>query len=199
MKHVALYARVSTGNQSTGLESQVRALRAYCESNGIKNYVVYSDEGISGAKENRPQLDRLMHAVTASEITSVVVFSFSRFARSTKHLLAALEVFNQNEVSFVSLSESLDTHSAAGKMVFTVLAAVAELERELVRERVRSGLCNARAKGKILGRPKTATNLSLIKLLSDQQMPLRAIAKLVGCSPATVCRELKSIVSKRIT
>ena len=78
-----LYARVSTDNQSTGLESQVRALKLYCQHNEISEYEIFTDEGISGAKESRPALNRLMEAVEAGEVTQVIVFSFSRFARST--------------------------------------------------------------------------------------------------------------------
>jgi DNA invertase Pin-like site-specific DNA recombinase len=195
-RHVALYARVSTQNQTNGLESQERALKTYCETYRIEKFKLYTDEGISGAKANRPQLDQLMTDVKLGHVSAVIVFSFSRFARSTKHLLSALEIFNQMKVAFVSLSEALDTTTASGKMVFTVLAAVAELERELVRERVKNGLNNARAKGKRLGRPKQQFNTELITHLSDQNMSVRKIAKLAGCSAATVCRELKLIVSK---
>jgi len=198
MKYVALYARVSTQNQSTGLEAQIRALNAYCRDHGIEQFQVFQDEGISGAKERRPGLDSLMNAVTKGEVRTVIVYSFSRFARSTKHLLSALETFNQREITFISLSEALDTTTAAGKMVFTVLAAVAELERELVRERVRNGLSNAKAKGKVLGRPKQIKNLELIKHLANQNLSIREISKLVHCSPASVCREIKGTVSKSV-
>lgn len=112
-KRVACYARVSTADQSTGLESQVRVLKHYCESNSISNTEFFTDEGISGTKASRPALDRLMIAVEAGEISSVVVYSFSRFARSTTHLLQALQVFKKKGVNFVSLTEKIDTNSAA--------------------------------------------------------------------------------------
>ena len=197
-RHVALYARVSTGNQTTGLESQVRALNSHCETNNIKSFNLYSDEGISGAKASRPQLDQLVAAVNRGEVLTVVVYSFSRFARSTKHLLSALELFNSKGVGFVSLSEKIDTSTITGRFVFSILASVSELERELIRERVVNGLVNARAKGKTLGRPKRIINTALIRHLNLENMSIREIAKLVECSPATVCRELKNPVSKTV-
>src|SRR5687768_10885995 len=99
-KHVALYCRTSTNLQATGLEAQILALKKYCESHGITNFVVYSDEGVSGTKANRPALDRLMNSINEGSVTSVVVYSFSRFARSVKHLLEGLELFERNNVSF---------------------------------------------------------------------------------------------------
>lgn len=198
MNHVALYARTSTQNQVTGLESQIRALEAYCASNQITDFVIYKDEGVSGSKAHRPGLDKMMTAINQEQISSVIVFSFSRFARSTKHLLTALEVFNSKSIGFVSLSEKIDTATTTGKFVFSILASVAELERTLIQERVRNGLVNARAKGKTLGRPKQAINLDLIKHLHQQNMPHREIAKLAGCSQSTVSREIRIFESKTV-
>ncbi len=103
-KKVCLYARVSTDQQATGLESQVRALKIYCEHNGITEFEIYTDENISGAKESRPSLNRLMADVEADQVSQVVCFSFSRFARSTTHLLKGLQKFKDKGVLFVSLS-----------------------------------------------------------------------------------------------
>ena len=95
-KKVCLYARVSTDQQATGLESQVRALKIYCEHNGITEFEIFNDENISGAKESRPSLNRLMAAVEDDQVSQVVCFSFSRFARSTTHLLKGLQKFKDN-------------------------------------------------------------------------------------------------------
>src|SRR5580693_1617196 len=114
MKKTALYARVSTMDQTTGLESQVRVLKSYCEQNQLEHIEFFTDEGISGTKASRPSLDRLMAAVENDEISSVVVYSFSRFARSTTHLLNALQTFKRKGVHFVSLTEKIDTNSAVG-------------------------------------------------------------------------------------
>ncbi len=119
-KRVGCYARVSTADQSTGLESQVRVLKAYCEQNGIEAAEFFTDEGISGTKSSRPALDRLMAAVENDEISSVVVYSFSRFARSTTHLLQALQIFKKKGVHFVSLTEKIDTNSAVGVAIFSL-------------------------------------------------------------------------------
>src|SRR5271166_650012 len=94
-KRVACYARVSTSDQKNGLESQVRALKEYCEHNKIVDFELFADENVSGAKVSRPSLDRMMEAVRKGEISSVIVWSFSRFARSTTHLLSALEEMKQ--------------------------------------------------------------------------------------------------------
>jgi DNA invertase Pin-like site-specific DNA recombinase len=193
-KHVALYLRVSTQMQQTGLEAQERALLQYCKLNGIENYQLYSDEGISGAKASRPGLDSLMKAVASGEVSSVAVYSFSRFARSTSHLLSALEKFDRAKVTFVSLSEKMDTSSPTGKAIFTIIAAISQLERELISERVKNGLVNARAKGKRIGAPKIHKSTDLIHHLRHQDHSLREIAKLVGCSTATVQRNLKKCI-----
>lgn len=191
-KKIALYARVSTLSQSAGLEAQVEALKQYCQKSGIVNFQVYCDEGISGAKASRPSLDSMMEAARNGEISQVVVYSFSRFARSTKHLLLALEEFDQLGVQFVSLSEALNTNTPIGKTVFSILASISELEREMIRERVRNGLQNAVRKGRRLGRTKTR-NSNLIRELARQSYSQREIAKLVGCSKTTVQRELRTM------
>jgi len=127
-RRVACYARVSITDQATGLESQVRVLKQYCEQNGIQNVEFFADEGISGTKASRPALDRMMAAVEAEEISSVVVYSFSRLARSTTHLLNALQVFKRKNVHFVSLTEKIDTNSAVGIAIFSILASISQLE-----------------------------------------------------------------------
>src|SRR5262244_206331 len=151
---VAIYARVSTANNGQDPTMQTRELREYCERRGWNVTGEYVDLGISGTKEKRPELDRLMAEAHKRRFDVVAVWKFDRFARSVSHLLRALDTFRVLGIEFVSLSESLDTATPAGRMVFTVLGAVAELERSLIAERVRAGLRNARAKGKKLGRPR---------------------------------------------
>jgi len=144
----AIYARVSTVASGHSPEMQLRELREYCERRGWTVAGEYVDVGISGAKDKRPQLDRMMGDAHKRRFDGVAVWKFDRFARSVSHLLRALDTFRVLGIEFVSLSESLDTTTPAGRMVFTVLGAVAELERSLIAERVRAGLRNARAKGK---------------------------------------------------
>src|SRR6195256_1327611 len=144
---------------------QTRELREYAERRGWTVAGEYVDIGISGPKEKRPELDRLMTDAHRRRFDAVVVWKFDRFARSVSHLLRALETFKVQGIEFVSFSEQLDTSTPAGKLVFTVLGAVAELERSLTVERVKAGLRNARAKGKTLGRPRVAVDVVRITAL----------------------------------
>jgi len=191
MKYVALYLRTSTQKQSKGLESQKRALLDYCHSKGIKNIRIYSDEGVSGSKASRPGLDLLMQDVLNFELETIIVYSFSRFARSTKHLITALETFKEKGVSFISITEQVDTSSAIGNAFFTIIGAISQLERELISERVKNGLKNAKEKGKVLGRKKSC-NRDLVIELAKRGMSYRRISKLAGCSLSSVSRILNS-------
>jgi len=150
----AIYARVSTLNGNQDPSMQTRELKEYCERRGWCVHDTYVDNGFSGKKDSRPQLNRMMHDAHERRFEVVVVWRFDRFARSVSHLLRALETFNALGIQFVSLSEQVDTSTPTGKMVFTVLGAVAELESNLIVERVRAGLRHARAKGKRLGRTR---------------------------------------------
>jgi DNA invertase Pin-like site-specific DNA recombinase len=192
MNKVALYARVSTDQQTTGLESQVRILKDYCTRNDIQNYEIFMDEGISGTKSSRPALDRMIAAVNAGEVTSVIVYSFSRFARSTTHLLNALQVFKSKNVSFVSITEKIDTSTPVGIAVFSILAAISQLERDLIAERVKAGLANARAKGRLIGRKKQRDS-DLIRKLLKAGMTFRQIAVIAKCSHGSVWAEKQAM------
>lgn len=165
----AIYARVSTNEQSSSM--QLRELREYCKRRGWGVAEEFVDEGISGGKEGRPALDKLMADAHKRKFDAVVVWKFDRFARSVSHLLRALETFNSLGIAFVSLSESIDTSTPAGKMVFTVLGAVAELERSLIGERVRAGLRNAKARGVRLGQQplRTFTTSEARQLRGDRR------------------------------
>jgi DNA invertase Pin-like site-specific DNA recombinase len=188
MKKVALYARVSTSDQHSGLESQIRSLREHCDKNGITNYELFTDENISGAKVSRPSLDRMMALIKKGEFSTLIVYSFSRFARSTTHLLSALEEMKKSETEFISITEKIETSSPMGRCFFTVIAAIGQLERELIVERVKNGLRNAKLKGKQIGRKKTR-NSELIRSLLNTGMTLRATAKVAGCSHGSVSLE----------
>ncbi len=186
----ALYARVSTSHNGQDPRVQTRELKEYCERRGWKLAGEYVDTGISGAREKRPQLDRLMADAHRRRFDAVVVWKFDRFARSVSHLLRALETFKALGIEFVSLSEQVDTSTPTGKMVFTVLGAVAELERSLIAERVRAGLRNARAKGKRLGRPPLVLDRAQIARLRAQGRSIREIAAELGCSTGVVHKSL---------
>jgi DNA invertase Pin-like site-specific DNA recombinase len=143
---------------------QLRELHEYCQRRGWQIAGEYTDAGISGAKDSRPELNRLMSDAHRRHFDIVCVWKFDRFARSVSHLLRALETFKTLGIEFCSYSEQLDTSTPAGKMVFTVLGAVAELERSLIAERVRAGIRNAKAKGKKIGRPRTSAMVDQAKV-----------------------------------
>ena len=184
----AIYARVSTANSGQDPRVQTRELREYCERRGWKITGEYVDAGISGAREKRPQLDRLMADAHRRRFDAVVVWRFDRFARSVSHLLRALETFRALGIEFVSLSEQVDTSTPTGKLVFTVLGAGAELERSLIAERVRCGLRNARAKGKRLGRPKVVVDAAKVAALGQAGAAWVSIGARLGVSRGTARR-----------
>jgi DNA invertase Pin-like site-specific DNA recombinase len=184
----ALYARVSTVGHGQDPEMQLRELREYCQRRGWEPAGEFIDIGISGAKEKRVALDRLIAGAHRRRFDAVVVWKFDRFARSVSHLLRALDTFQSLGIEFVSLSEQMDTSTPTGKMVFTVLGAVAELERSLIAERVRAGLRNARAKGKRLGRPRKNLDGGRITALRAQGSGWRAIAKELRVGVGTLYR-----------
>src|SRR6516164_649677 len=169
---VSLYARVSTDKGQQDPQMQLRELREYCQRRGWEVAGEYVDY-MTGSKDRRPELDRLMADAHKRKFDVVAVWKFDRFARSVSHLLRALETFKALGIDFVSFSEQMDTSTPAGKMVFTVLGAVAELERSLIVERVRAGLRNARVKGKKLGRPSIAVDAARIARLRLQGLTVR--------------------------
>lgn len=195
-RRFALYARVSTADQKTGLEAQVRALRIFCEQNKITNYELFCDENISGTKASRPGLDRMMKSVEAGEIESVVVFAFSRYARSVSHMLKGLETMRKYKTNFVSLTEKIDLNTSLGHVVFVLVSAIAQLERDLISERVRNGLANARAKGKLIGRARKR-NSALIEQLLDAGLSFREISRICRCSHGSVGAQKKEWLAKK--
>jgi DNA invertase Pin-like site-specific DNA recombinase len=198
-KHrTAIYARVSTSDQRNGLEAQIRALRIFCEQNRIDEYELFADENQSGTKASRPGLDRMMKAVESEEIETVVVFAFSRFARSVSHMLKGLEVFKKHKTNFISLTEKIDLNTSLGHVVFVIISAIAQLERDLIAERVRNGLANAKAKGVRIGRERKR-NSALIESLLDAGLSYREIARIARCSHGSVHAQKKEYLAKKAT
>jgi DNA invertase Pin-like site-specific DNA recombinase len=181
----AIYCRVSTHDQSP--ESQLRDLRAYAQSRGFA-VTEYTDAGFSGAAQSRPSLDRLMDDARKRKLDIVLCWRFDRFARSTKHLLNALEEFRSLGIQFISFQENIDTSSPLGQAIFTIVSAVAQLERDLIRERVRAGLRNAKAKGRTLGRPRVAVDCAQVDALRLQGFGWKKIAKTLGVGVGTAIR-----------
>jgi DNA invertase Pin-like site-specific DNA recombinase len=185
---IGIYARVSTKDQSC--EMQLRDLRAYCAARSFDAVAEYVDVGQSGAKDSRPELNRLMDDTRKRKLDAVLVWRFDRFARSTKHLLTALEEFRSAGIQFISYQENMDTGSPLGQALFTIVAAVAQLERDLIRERVSAGIRNARAAGKQLGRPVRIVDREQILRLRAEGASVREIAAKVGVGYGTVRKRL---------
>lgn len=183
----ALYARISTSNHGQDPEVQLRELREYCARRGWAVEAEYVDSGISGIKERRPQLDRLWADAKRRKFDCVVVYRYDRFARSLRQLVNALEEFRSLGIDFVSLHEGVDTATPNGRLVFGIFASIAEFERDLIRDRVRSGIASARAKGKRIGRPAANPALvSQVRALVARGQGLRQIGSALGISVATV-------------
>jgi DNA invertase Pin-like site-specific DNA recombinase len=188
MMTIALYARVSTKQHGQDPETQLVQLREFCRHRELEIAGEYVDLGWSGGTERRPQLERLMADAKRKQFDAVLVWRFDRFARSTKHLLTALGEFQALGINFMSYSESIDTATPVGKMVFTMVAAVAEMERSLVRERVLAGVDRARRQGKRLGRPRALIDEEKVREEMAAGGSIRAVAKRWGVSRGVVRR-----------
>jgi DNA invertase Pin-like site-specific DNA recombinase len=184
----AIYARVSTANGSQSPEMQLIELRQYCHRRGLEIAGEYVDAGISGSKERRPQLDALLVACRKRRVDAVVVYRYDRFARSLRQLVNALEEFRSLGIEFISLHEGVDTSTPNGRLVFGIFASIAEFERELIRDRVKSGIAAARSKGKRLGRPRVSVDAATIANLRASGLSWRAITRQLGLSAGTVKR-----------
>ena len=194
MKQIAVYARVSTskkGADAQDVETQLQPLRAYAASRAGAHVfplkpLEYIDIGVSGAKEKRPALDRLMADARARKFDAVVVWKFDRFARSTSHLIRALEEFNALRIDFISLTEAIDTSTPMGKMVFTMVGAFAQFERELIKERVNAGIARAKAQGKSSGRRRRIIDMGEAFRRIDAGQSIREVAKHLGVPKSTI-------------
>jgi DNA invertase Pin-like site-specific DNA recombinase len=181
---IGIYTRVSSPEQS--VELQLRDLRSYVAARQLVVVREYVDLGQSGTKDSRPALNELMNDARKRKLDAVLVWRFDRFARSTKHLLLALEEFRALGIEFISYQENLATNTPLGQAVFVIIAAVAQLERDLICERVTAGIRNARANGKRFGRPRRSIDLKSIQDMQASGMSLRQIAAALKVGYGTV-------------
>ena len=190
-KPIAVYARVSTPEQKPA--SQLRQLRRYARDREVEA-LQFVDHGISGAKDSRPGLDALLAAARRREVSAVVCTSLSRLARSTRHLCNLAAEFEALGVDLVVLDMSLDTSTPMGRLLFVILSGVAEFERELIIERTRAGMENARREGKRIGRPPALGKRELARARRMRQAgrSLRHIGQVLGVSHATILTVLKA-------
>jgi len=173
---VALYARVSTADKGQNPELQLRELRARAATSGWEIAGEYVDRGISGARERRPELDRLMKDANRGAFQAVAVWKLDRFGRSLRHLVNVLAELEGRGIAFISLHDNLDLSTPAGRLMFQIIGAMAEFERTLIAERVRAGLTIARAKGARLGRPRVDVDSARISALRERGWSWRRIA-----------------------
>jgi len=192
MKNVAIYARVSTRDKDQNPESQLIHLRDYVVRRSFTIAEEYVDHGVSGRKASRPALDRLMRDVRRGRFHAVLVWRFDRFGRSVQQLVSALEEFKALGVDFISLSESIDTSTPMGKMVFAITAAFSEFLLDVTRENVCAGLERARREGKRIGRPCRIVDKERVRELYHEHRSLRRVAKLSGVSEDKIAMLLKS-------
>lgn len=184
----AIYVRVSTKKQS--VDMQLKDLEAYAQARGW-TYKIYHDQGISGSKTKRPALDSMLDAVRKRQHDVVLVWRFDRFARSSQFLVSAINEFKNLDVQFISYQENIDTGTAMGQAMFSIIAAMAQLERDIIRERVQAGVETAREKGKKLGRKRKVDREQLAELRKSG-LSLSKIAEQVGITKAGVAKALKS-------
>jgi DNA invertase Pin-like site-specific DNA recombinase len=184
---VALYARVSTSNGQQDPEMQLRELREYVGHRGLTIVGEYIDK-MTGSKDSRPALNRLMADAGQRKFDAVLVWKLDRFGRSLRHLVNAIAELEALGVAFVSFRDNLDLSTPSGRLMFQIIGAMAEFERSLIQERVKAGIRNARAKGKKLGRPRADVRESHIEGLRASGASWRAIAKEVGVGVGTVHR-----------
>jgi DNA invertase Pin-like site-specific DNA recombinase len=194
---VALYARVSTANGHQDPEMQLRELREFIDRRGWQISGEYVDKGISGSKDSRPAVDRLMADASRRKFDVVLVWKLDRFGRSLRHLVNALAELEALGLTFVSLPDNLDLSTPSGRLMFQIIGAMAEFERALIQERVKAGLRNAKAKGVRLGRPRVFVSESRIDAMRGAGASWRAISKELGIALGTVHRSAQGRTKKR--
>ena len=192
MKRAAIYARVSTNNGQDP-EVQLAEIREFCMRREWTTVQEYVDKGISGPKDRRPALDNLLADCRRRAVDCVVVYRYDRFARSLRQLVNALEEFRALGIDFVSLHEGVDTSTPNGRLVFGIFASIAEFERELIRDRVKSGLALAKSRGKRLGRPQVSVDRLRIATLRNEGRSWAEICDVLGISKGTAQRAVPSL------
>lgn len=188
MKPAALYLRVSTLDQHP--ESQLHDLRGLAAQRGFEIVEEYTDK-ISGVKARRPGLDQLMSDARRGKFEVVLVWAFDRLARSVKHLLEVLDELNHLQIEFISFRENIDTGGPLGRAMITIIGAIAELERNLIIERVRAGMRRARLEGQRIGRPRLEIDRQALRRDRAQGHSLSELAKLHRISKTSVIRCLQ--------
>ncbi len=190
---VGIYARVSTKNKEQDPEMQLRELREYARQRGWTVVEEYVDHGYSGAKDSRPALDRMMSAARQRKIDVILCWKLDRFGRSLKHLVTAISELQSVGVAFVSLKDSFDLSTPAGRLLFGVVGAMAEFERDLIRERVIAGIANRKSKGLRIGRKPVVLDRAKLHTMRAAGQSIRQIAESLGVSKSAVHQTLANL------
>jgi len=189
MKKTGIYVRCSTKDQT--VEQQLATLREYCRSSGVEVIQQYIDEGESALRANRPAFMRLLEDARLKRINFVLVYKLDRFSRSVKELVNTISELKEYGADFVSYTQrEFDTTTSSGKLLFHILGAIAEFERDLISERTKLKLDHLKANGVKLGRPGKYDHAEMFKL-KEQGLSINAIAREIGCNPGTVFKVLK--------
>lgn len=189
-KKLAIYVRTSTDKQDTGLEAQLMACRDYCEREGVTDYLTFSDSDESGNNEHRPAFDKMQEACERGEIDAVLVYCLNRLSRRVAHSYLMVERFRSQGIRLLSCTETIDTDTPEGRLLFGILAVFAQFQREDIVRKVRNGLENAKRKGIKLGRKQTRDDGPILTLLGEGLKPTE-IARRLGISRAAVYRCLE--------
>lgn len=191
---VALYARVSTLNGQNP-EMQLGELREHAQRRGWVIAGEFVDLGVSGARESRPELNRMLKAAHARECDAILCWKLDRLGRSLKHLVNVIADLQAVGVAFIALRDNLDMSTPSGRLMFHVVAAMAEFERSLIRERVTAGIHAARARGKRIGRPRVYVSADKVRAMREVGMPWRAISRKLGIGVGTAVRALEQNIA----
>lgn len=183
---IAIYARVSTDEQN--VDTQVQECRRYCELKGYQAVTVFIDEGISGTRTSRPQFDAMLAQARAKQFDAIMVWRFDRASRSTRHLLTLLDDLSKWGVDFISIREQVDTTTAVGKMLFTMISAFAQFERDVISDRTKAAMQRLKREGKQVGRDKVI-DYGRVQALKAQGLAPKAIAEALGISESH-CRKI---------
>jgi DNA invertase Pin-like site-specific DNA recombinase len=187
MTRAAIYCRVST-TAGQSVEMQLRDLRQLAAQRGLEIVGEYCDEGVSGSADSRPQLDRMLADAQRGKFSSILTWRLDRLGRSLQHLVRLFENFRTWNVALISFGEGLDFSTSMGKLFYQLSGAFAEFERDCIRDRVRAGMRNARAKGRHIGRPRAVVDAARIGQLCAQGTPWAKIGRTLGVSARTAKR-----------
>lgn len=190
---IAIYARISTTNHGQDVNLQLNELRDYCQRREFQVIGEFVDSGVSGSKDSRPELNRLMADARQRRFDAILVWKLDRFGRSLKHLVNALADLEALGIAFIALKDNLDLSTPSGKLMFHVIGAMAEFERALIRERVKAGVQNARSKGKKLGRPRVAVDTAQIARFRAQGLSWPSVAQRMGLSTGKVYQAAQAL------